>query len=227
MKIGINLVGVSYNDGKDGGRYRNYKDSIDSFFNYVVDPLEIQGHEVQFFIYTYDSIKKNHILHDYQPVTSSFIEPILNSAGGGDRLTTGMKLMSATYMNSLDQLVNYDRYHDLDVIISTRFDISFNVNPFEEFDYDFDKCNFLWREPEQTHIPIVSDTFIVLPRKMAHDLSMAILEMETNPPHNFKAGMHNIYLPMVNMVGEKNVQWVCDEFHRSDRNPYYKLTRSE
>ena len=57
MKIGINLVGVSYNDGNIG-RYRNYEDALDGFYTNVVDPLREEGHTVQFYIFSYDNIKK-------------------------------------------------------------------------------------------------------------------------------------------------------------------------
>ena len=42
MKIGINLVGVSYNDGTIG-RYRNYEDAIGGFFTNVVTPYVTKG----------------------------------------------------------------------------------------------------------------------------------------------------------------------------------------
>jgi hypothetical protein len=62
---------------------------------------------------------------------------------------------------------------------------------------------------------------------MTENLIDAIIEMETNPPCGVGVAMHNIYLPMVNQVGEDKVQWVCDEFTRSDINNLYKLTRKE
>jgi hypothetical protein len=116
---------------------------------------------------------------------------------------------------------------DLDLVISTRFDISFNKNPFKEYEYDFNKCNYLWREPEFTHVPIVSDTFIVFPHSMTKNLIDAIIEMETNPPHGVGVAMHNIYIPMCNQVGKDNVKIVCDEFKRSHINDLYTLTRHE
>ena len=45
MKIGINLVGVSYNDGMFG-RYRNYEDAVGGFFANVVTPLRDEGHDI-------------------------------------------------------------------------------------------------------------------------------------------------------------------------------------
>ncbi len=222
MKIGINLVGVSYNDGIIG-RYRNYEDAMDGFMTNVVNPLKEQGHEISFYLFTYESPKREDIIKAYNPKKYTFLDPNYNKMGGGDVLENTMKIISLTYINSLNELVD----EDLDLVISTRFDISFLKNPFTEYSYDFSKCNFLWREPEHTNLPIVSDTFIVFPHSMTENLIDAIIEMETNPPFGVGVAMHNIYLPMVNQVGEDKVQWVCDEFTRSDINNLYKLTRKE
>ena len=222
MKIGINLVGVSYNDGNIG-RYRNYEDAMDGFMTNVVNPLKEQGHEISFYLFTYESPKREDIIKVYNPKKYTFLDPNYNKLGGGDVLENTMKIISLTYINSLNELVD----EDLDLVISTRFDISFLKNPFTEYSYDFSKCNFLWREPEHTNLPIVSDTFIVFPHSMTENLIDAIIEMETNPPFGVGVAMHNIYLPMVNQVGEDKVQWVCDEFTRSDINNLYKLTRKE
>ena len=49
MKIGINLVGVSYNDGTIG-RYRNFEDALDGFMSNIINPLKEEGHEIYFYI---------------------------------------------------------------------------------------------------------------------------------------------------------------------------------
>lgn len=220
MKIGVNLVGVSYNDGN--GRYRNYEDAIGGFMTNVITPLKEEGHDIGFYIYTYDNKKRNDIIESYTPTKKyQFTNPNLNSLGGGDKLPSGYKAISSTYIESLEQLKN----EDLDLVISTRFDINFFKNPFKEYQFDFTKFNFLWREPEFTHLPIVNDTFIVFPYHMLDNVIESINEMETNPPHNVNVAMHNWYLPMVNQVGEDNVQWVCDEFVNAISNKLYKLTR--
>lgn len=220
MKIGINLVGVSYNDGAVG-RYRNFEDATDGFFKHLVSPLVNQGHTVQYYVCTYDSPKREQLLTTYSPVIKSqFLDEGYTRLGGGDRVD-GMKIMSAIYVYSLNALLG----EDLDVVISTRFDISFQKNPFETYEYDFSKCNFLWREPEFTHVPIVSDTFIVFPHRMTENMIASIMRMETNPPHGVGHGMHNLYVPMCDEVGRENVKIVCDEYQRSDKNDLYKLTR--
>lgn len=226
MKIGINLVGVSYNDGLSGGRYRNFEDAKDNFFKYVVNPLKEQGHDIFFYIFTYDNPKKEEIINTYLPLKKAMFvseESNLNQYGGGDELPNGVKLMSATYCNSLHRLLE----EDLDLVISTRFDINFFKNPFEEYEYDFDKCNFFWREPEYLDLPIVNDTFIVFPHFMTNNLIEAILEMETNPPKGCGVAMHNLYLPMINQVGEMGVQWLDDDYKNTISNDLYKLTRHD
>jgi hypothetical protein len=62
---------------------------------------------------------------------------------------------------------------------------------------------------------------------MLKNLIDAILEMETNPPFGVNIAMHNLYLPMINQVGENNVQWVCDDFVNAIDNNLYKLMRHE
>ena len=224
MKIGINLVGVSYNNAKEGGRLRDYENSIQNFYTNVVNPLRQDGHEVQFYLFSYKNEKQDKIVEEYYTtVKHTFIEQQLNKLGGGDRVGNGMKVMTVSYLNSLQQLYN----EDLDLVISTRYDINFFRNPFKEYNYDFKKCSFLWREPEFTDLPIVNDTFIVFPYKMLESFFDAVVEMETNPPHGVNSGMHNLYLPMVNQVGKKNVVWLDDEFKSAVDNTLYKLERTE
>jgi len=231
MKIGINLVGVSYNDGSDGGRYRNYKDAIEEFYKHIINPLQEQNHELFFYIYTYDSIEKDNILKSYPNVKKyTFEEKNYNQVGGGDLIDGQLKMMSIAYINSLTQLLN----EKLDIIISTRFDICFFKNPFKEYKYNFSKCNFLWREPEYKELPIINDTFIVFPHHMTQNLINSIINMESNPPFGVNIGLHNIYLPMIEQVGKENVMWVDDRFigvENDSRTKYtnelYKLMRHE
>jgi hypothetical protein len=222
MKIGINLVGVSYNNAKEGGRLRNYEDAIENFYKYIVEPFREKGHEVQFYLYSYENEKQDKIVNDYIPcIKSQFVKPDYNKLGGGVSVSEGYKVMSVSYLNSLEQLKN----EDLDLVISTRFDIKFLKNPFKEYNFDFNKFNFLWREPEFTHLPIVNDTFLVFPYKMIDNVKDSIIEMEENPPHDTNVAMHNWYLPMVNQVGEDKVQWVDDRFRTALENELYILTR--
>lgn len=221
MKIGINLVGVSYNDGVSG-RYRNYKDAINEFFEHIVNPLKEEGHEISFYLCTYLNSKIEEIQKDYPPKNFIIAPSSYNQLGGGDKVGN-FKAISSIYIVSLEQMRN----EDLDLVISTRFDIKFLKNPFKEYNFDFTKFNFLWREPEFTHLPIVNDTFVVFPYNMLGNVIDSIHEMEINPPHNVNIAMHNWYLPMINQVGLDKVQWVEEEFINTITNNLYILTRHE
>ena len=75
MKIGINLVGVSYNNAKEGGRLRDYENSIKNFYKNVVNPLKEDGHEVKFYLFSYSNEKQNKIIEDYsQAIKHTFVE---------------------------------------------------------------------------------------------------------------------------------------------------------
>jgi len=224
MKIGINLVGVSYNDGLNGGRYRNYEDAVGGFMTNVINPLKEEGHEISFYIYSYDNIKKNDILEAYQPIKKYHFSDLINlTLNGTTKLPSGFQIISEKIINSLDELKN----ENLDLVISTRFDINFFKNPFKEYQYDFTKFNFLWREPLHTHIPVINDVFVVFPHSMLNNVIESIKELEFNPPFDIKTAMHNWYLPMVNQVGKNKVQWVCNDFPNSISNDVYKLMRSD
>jgi len=221
MKIGINLVGVSYNDGTKGGRYRNYEDAKDSFFKYIVNPLKEQGHEISFYIYSYYSRKADQIADFYRPKKYIFADESYNRLGGGDKID-GMRIISATHVHSLRELLG----QNLHVIISTRFDLSPNENfPLDKL--DFTKFNFLFREPEYTHLPIVCDTFFAFPYSMTESFAEAIIDYELNPYMGVSVAMHNIYHPTCIRLGKENVRLVTDEFYSSLNNPFYTLTRHE
>jgi hypothetical protein len=221
MKIGINLVGVSYNDGVFG-RYRNYKDAINEFFEHIVNPLKEEGHEISFYLCTYLNSEIEDIQKYYSPKNFIIAPSSYNQLGGGDKVGN-FKAISSIYIVSLEQMRN----QDLDLVISTRFDIKFLKNPFKEYNFDFTKFNFLWREPEFTHLPIVNDTFVVFPYNMLGNVIDSIHEMEINPSYNVNIAMHNWYLPMVNQVGLGKVQWVEEEFINTITNNLYILTRHE
>lgn len=228
MKIGINLNGVSYHDGSSY-RKRDYINAIDNLKEKVVNPLIEKGHEVSFYVFTYNTIKSKDVERDYNPVKSTYIDEKVNfnNATSGDKLSNGFRMMTFTTVKSLHELKN----QDLDLIISTRFDINFKQNPFEVYDYDFTKCSFLWREPEFIDLPIVNDVFIVFPYHMLDNMIESFVEQETNPPGGVNPGNHNIYVPMAKRVGEDNVVWVQEEFGikgpKGVDNDLYRLERTE
>jgi hypothetical protein len=223
MNIGINLVGVSYNDR---GRFRDYKKSYESFHRTIVNPLKDQGHIIKFYGTTYESIKQHELETDYRFEKCTFIPEHYSLLGGGDRVQHNGELiliMGYMYLLSLIQLEN----RPLDLIISTRFDIDFKFNPFERFSFNFDKFNFLFKDSIYQEHPMVCDTFYVFKPSMIPFFYNAILESNSNPYRGVQVGLLNMYQPMVKYMGIDNIHIACDEFIPSDHNFIYTLTRNE
>jgi hypothetical protein len=217
MKIGINLVGVSYNDGTNG-RYRNYEDALLDFEKWITNPLKSEN-EVNYYLASYNSDKVTDIIETYKPKKYKFDRSELNNYGGGDLHDNGTKLMTKIHIESLQNLQN----EDLDFVISTRFDIAFNETP----KLDFDKFNFLFREPVYTELPLVSDCFYAFPMSMLNSVIEAMHEMETNPFNGVSIGMHNLYQPLQQSIGNANINVVYDDFMSSADNRIFTLTRKE
>ena len=227
MNIALNIAGVSYNDGTRGGRYRNYETALDSMYEFVINPLRAEGHTLTTHLCTYPSEKSAKLQRDYDATTYTELwsEDIpYNQLGGGDRVDGRWKAISKTFYDSLTAIESLSNY---DVVISTRFDIKFHQNPFKVYQFDWTKCNFLWRESEYVHLPIVNDTFIVFPHHMIAHMKQAIHIMETNPPNGVSIGMHNLYLSLAQVISPNEIQWVCDEFVTSIDNILYTLTRHD
>ena len=143
MKAAINLVGVSYSTS---GRIRNFNESFESLKKNIEAPIREKGYDIDYFLTTYDNDKKEDILKLYNPVKSTFLDSNFNKLGGGDVINSNgknMLIMVHTYLESLKQL---KQQTDIDLVVSTRFDILFNVNPFNDFNYDLSKFNFLFRD---------------------------------------------------------------------------------
>ena len=105
MKIGINLNGVSYHDGSSY-RKRIYTDSIDNLMKNVVNPLKEKGHEVSFYVFTYDTEKSEDVERDYNPVKSTYVSESykFNQATSGDRLSNGWRMMTYQLTHALAEL---------------------------------------------------------------------------------------------------------------------------
>ena len=215
MKIGISLAGVHYEDGSIY-RYRNYEDSVNEFFQYVVEPLRDMGHEVVFYIYSYITPKMEDVKARFQPIIKAeFI----------DEKTQELIPGTTVQNTNIIQCFNIMLGEDLDVIIRARFDQKFNRNIFEEYDWEFDKFNFLWREPEIHDLPLVNDTFFTFPASMLKDVRDSMLDVELRPYRGIRIALHNMYWTVANRVGVDNVLILDERYVTAQMNDLYTLTR--
>jgi hypothetical protein len=201
MKIGLNIVGISYNkETKKDWKDSNIKQTLIECLN--------QKYEVETYITTYMHNELLELIKHYD----SKITTIIKSDKSAQILT---------YIKSLKQLVN----EDLDVIISTRFDIFFNQN-FDELNFDFSKFNFLFKETGWwDNYKFTTDNFYIFPKEYLQNFIECIEELYKAPPRNNCTDMHGMYNFISKKISEDNIHFISDNHMISNVNEFYKLTR--
>jgi hypothetical protein len=204
MKIGINLVGITYGDIRN----RNWENTKDNLMSNVINCWE--HNEVKIYITTYPNPTIDKLQKFYNPTKLTLIP-----FEGSDQRTT--------YIKSIKELET----EDLDLIISTRFDIHFN-KPISEHNIDFDKFNFFFREANgwwELH-KFTNDALFIFNKKYLKDFINSVVEFDTNPyrPANHK-DLHPTYRYLIPKIGEENVNFMLKSQHLTHRNPHYKLIR--
>lgn len=217
MRIAICISGVSYNN--DGiNRYRNYEDAVDSFNENVIDYLIEQGNDVSTYLYTYTSEKTPQLLKSYNAFTAAYLDNIETQYIPQGQTTQGINLI-----RSLEMIKDLD----FDFVLRARFDQKFLKNPFTTYHWDFDKVNFLWREPEYHSLPLVNDTFFGWPHKWTNQIIESIIDCELNPYNGIKIAIHNLNQPILERIGKDNIKILDEAFVTREMNTLYKLTRHE
>jgi len=145
MKIAVIYRGFYYREDKKRGT---------NFLDYV------NNHKTQF-----HSFADADLFFDTHPSGFRFDEKLVNS------LNWKAYNFNESNKNCMDSILNSLKifsFHRYDFIIITRFDLFFNSS-FSEFDVDYDKFNFLWREPKQCDdingMPRICDHMICFPTK--------------------------------------------------------------
>ena len=192
--------------------------------------MKAEGHTIKYYGTTYESKKQEELLADYKFTKCKFVPEYYSLLGGGDLISyenQNISIMAYMYLLSLAQLED----EPLDLIISTRFDLDFKINPFKELSFDFNKFNFLFKDsmpgsPDTYRaLPMVCDTFYVFKPTMLQAFYNAILESNLRPYDNICIGLLNMYRPLVKYLGEDAINIVCDGYMPSDRNSVYELSR--
>jgi len=202
MKVGILLNGISHGTG------RIFNDCYENILDTVINPFKIDN-DVEVFLSTYTSEFIGEVIKTYSPKKHKAM-PI----AGSDPITT--------YIRGLRLLTK----EDVDVIISSRFDIHFNMNVVD-LDIDYDKINFLFKEKDWHKDPyyFVTDNLFVFPKKYLNDFIDGIIKLLTDPPRVGCRDMHGIYKNMMDLVGEDNLNIISDVEELSHDNTFYYLKR--
>lgn len=205
-KLGIVLTGASYGKKIGNNQFdRDWNLSKENLKSNLIDCFK-ETDDVSVYVTTYENENLDDLFRFYQAKKSL----ILPYEGSHQR---------TTYIASLKNLIN----EDLDFIISTRFDISFNKKV-SDYNIDRNKMNFLFKdtEPHWTNTRFVGDCLHAFPKKYLESFIRAI-ELE----HMFNGWfMHGVYNHMVNLIGEDNIHFIFDGNHNSHQNIFYELIRA-
>ena len=202
MKIGLNLVGKSYVPNER----RDWTVSIDNIKKSIIDVYNIE-HTVSVYICTYETETTNQLIEQYNPVKTT----LLDFKNSEQRLT---------YIKSLKELLD----EDLDIIISTRFDIFF-YKPFSELNIDFTKVNFLFRERGwwDSH-KFTTDNIFIIPKQFLPQFIESVQDAYDRPVRNHN-DLHPVYSFLLPKIGEETMHIISNEHYLSNTNEYYTLTR--
>lgn len=207
MKIGINLVGIASDvNGKDSMGYsgtskeRDWQLGKDYILSKVINCWE--EHDVKTYLFSYENYDTNDIVEFYKPKKYKFIP----FEGSHQQLT---------FLQSLENLLD----EDLDIIISTRFDINFKQN-LSKYNIDFDKSNFLFRESDGWW-PIhkfTCDNLFVIPKKHLTSWIQSVKNLRENPPRP-NPDLHGLCKYLIELIGEENINFLVDGYWRSSNSP--------
>jgi len=202
MKIGINLVGISYLPDKVDWRYtrKNIKCNI----------IDCWGeNSVITNITTYYSITIFELIDFYNPKKYT----ILDFKNSDQRLT---------YIHSLLSWLN----EDVDFIVSTRYDIFFHKKACD-YIIDYNKINFLFREKDYwQYDKFVTDNFFIIPKKFLLQFINSIYYMYFNPYRKGLTDLHAIYSTLLKKLDENDMNIISEKHENSYTNSHYKLIRS-
>ena len=206
MKIGVSLVGISYDHGRDFQHcYQSIKENL-------IDPYA-EDNDVSTYITTYNHELIDTLLDLYKPTHSRIYD--YNYYG-----------QVPSHIGALEML----KSEDLDIIIVTRFDIHFN-QVMKHINVDYTKFNALFRE--QTHgqwaeLEFVTDNYFVFPHHMIDDYIAALRSCQSNPPRSHCQDLHGVFLRMQNIIGIDKMHIVSPILENSHlNNSFYYVCRPE
>ena len=176
MKIAFLLRGIS---GGEGNRinWTKCKDTIQK----AITDLSVNN-KVSVYLVTYIHPSNYDLAKFYNPV-KVFLLPLNGST------------QRRTSIESIKYLAN----EDVDVIISNRFDIEFHLD-LTEWNFEWNKFNFLHKELTHWNRKFVSDLLFVFPKKYIPEFITAMELEDKNPERPDCDDLHPIYKHLVDKV---------------------------
>jgi hypothetical protein len=202
MRVAINLCGISYGDrGRD---WRRGYENINKNLIYTFENPNI-------YITTYHNETQEELIDKYKPKKHQLIQ-YSNSD------------LRTTYKKSLESMIE----EDIDLIVSTRFDILFN-DSISNYNIDPEKFNFFFREKgwwDNHRYTADPQYFSVFPKKYSLPLIESVQDVYEKPHRLDCPDLHPTYSRLAPKIGEENIHFIYDVEALSHDNEYVKLDRN-
>lgn len=226
MKIGINIVGISGGVEWFTSKKRDWRYTQHYVKDNVIDCWMPQ-HNVVVYFTTYEH-------HPHRPIDKCVceqteIEVIKKFYNATDykvlRFGRDKATHRDTYIKSLEMWLEAD----VDVIISTRFDIEF-FKKLTEYDIDFTKVNFLFREGRWwDDCEFVADNLFIIPKQYLKAFIEALKLLDSTDiglPRDAQH-LHGVYRYLKEFLDTKYIRFISDEMYYSYNggNPFHYLYR--
>lgn len=150
--------------------YSDFEESIQNFEETIFKPLSEAGHEIDVFCLTYNSEKLNRMLELFKPVRTLVLDPSEIAVNSG-------YILKYWQLISDEEIIKHESKIDkkYDVIINTRFDISFHCK-ITEMNIDYSKYNIAFKHSSGN----CDDNLWIYPRSMIEKRKTIFLDMLKN-----------------------------------------------
>jgi len=126
-----------YNDNKIR---TDYRDSLDNYREYIINPLISQGNLIDILLFTYESPILEHLIKDYSPLSIK----ILPMSERYIDTSWNRQILFHKYSVDTIKKIQYEMGYSYDLIINTRFDLKFNTR-ITDMNIDYSKFNIAFR----------------------------------------------------------------------------------
>ncbi len=203
MKIGLTFTGISYDPSRD------YQHCFPNITQQLITPLK-KEHDVKIYLMSYKSEYQEHIIDLFQPALYQF-----NDFENSHQILT--------YIKAMEQLRN----QDLDLVISTRFDIHFHKD-ISQIGLNYDKFNVLFKERGWwKNMKFTTDNLFVFPYSMLEDFISALQYLYANPSRPGQMDMHQVFYRVQQRVGQARTNIVSNIDELSNTNIFYSLCNAK
>ncbi len=228
MKFALVLRGISYLENYEHKygipKYTiDFRDTSESIYNNIINPLRELGHEVDIFFNTYHNDFENELMDIYKPKGTLFKNYTPIPLGLAQTII-GEPMLIDHHLECIQLYENYEKDNGFkyDNIIITRFDLYY-YKKFTEVGIDTDVFNYtFWHIARPPNAPTIfssEDNFVCYPRNKTELFKTCLYEMKHDKQSTHLSGKYLL------QKGEKIKYLFGEKGDGAYDYPFYKFGR--